>query len=143
MSNLVRFGVSLEKGLLSDFDTHINKKGYQNRSEAIRDLIREKLVEKEWEVSDDGDIDGKMAVLTIVYDHHQADLTKTLTDIQHRSHGVVYSTLHIHLDHDNCLEILVLKGTVEGIQQLGDKIISTRGVRHGKMIYTTTGKGLK
>ena len=143
MSDLVRFGVSLEKDLLSDFDKHLKEKGYQNRSEAIRDLIREKLVEREWEVSDEGDTDGKMAVLTIVYDHHQADLTKTLTDIQHRSHGVVYSTLHIHLDHDNCLEIMVLKGSVENIKTLGDKIISTRGVRHGKMIFTTTGKGLK
>ena len=143
MSDLVRFGVSLEKDLLSDFDKHLKEKGYQNRSEAIRDLIREKLVEREWEVSDEGDVNGKMAVLTIVYDHHQADLTKTLTDIQHRSHGVVYSTLHIHLDHDNCLEIMVLKGSVENIKTLGDKIISTRGVRHGKMIFTTTGKGLK
>lgn len=143
MSDLVRFGVSLEKDLLNDFDKHISEKGYQNRSEAIRDLIREKLVEKEWEASGDDDDGGRMAVLTIVYDHHQADLTKTLTDIQHKSHGVVYSTLHIHLDHDNCLEILVLKGKVEDIQHLGDKIISTRGVRHGKMIFTTTGKGLK
>ncbi|MBN1572877.1 MAG: nickel-responsive transcriptional regulator NikR [Deltaproteobacteria bacterium] len=143
MSDLVRFGVSLERGLLSDFDKYINEKGYQNRSEAIRDLIREKLVEKEWEASDEGYNEGRMAVLTIVYDHHQADLTKNLTDIQHKSHGVVYSTLHIHIDHDNCLEILVLKGSVESIKQLGDKIISTRGVRHGKMIFTTTGKGLK
>ncbi len=143
MSDLVRFGVSLEKDLLVDFDKHLNEKGYQNRSEAIRDLIREKLVEREWETSGDDDSEGRMAVLTIVYDHHQADLTKNLTDIQHNSHGVVYSTLHIHLDHDNCLEILVLKGSVENIKTLGDKIVSTRGVRHGKMIFTTTGKGLK
>jgi CopG family transcriptional regulator, nickel-responsive regulator len=143
MSDIVRFGVSLEKDLLKDFDKDLKEKGYQNRSEAIRDLIRDRLVEKEWEPEDQEDREDRMAVLTIVYDHHQPDLSKTLTDIQHESHGVVYSTLHIHLDHDNCLEILVLKGDAENIKQLGDKIVSTRGVRHGKMILTTTGKGLK
>ena len=143
MSNIIRFGVSLEKELLIDFDKDLKERGYQNRSEAIRDLIRERLVEKEWELESKEDDHKKMAVLTIVYDHHQSDLTKTLTDIQHESHGVVYSTLHIHLDLDNCLEIMVLKGSAEIIKKLGEKLISTRGVRHGKMILTTTGKGLK
>ncbi len=143
MSNLIRFGVSLDKELLKDFDKDLSERGYQNRSEAIRDLIRERLVEKEWEQENGDEALERMAVLTIVYDHHQSDLTKTLTDIQHESHGVVYSTLHIHLDSDNCLEIMVLKGSAEMIKKLGEKLISTRGVRHGKMILTTTGKGLK
>lgn len=143
MSDIVRFGVSLEKELLNDFDKDLKEKGYQNRSEAIRDLIRDRLVEKEWEPESQEDNGERMAVLTIVYNHHQPDLTKTLTDIQHESHGVVYSTLHIHLDHDNCLEIMVLKGKATKIKQLGENIVSTRGVRHGKMILTTTGKGLK
>jgi CopG family nickel-responsive transcriptional regulator len=143
MSDITRFGVSLDAELLKEFDEFIKGKGYQNRSEAIRDLIRDILVEREWE-SEIEERDGDhMAVVSIVYDHHQSDLQNRLTETQHSHHGVVHSTLHIHLDRDNCLEILVLKGGAKDIISLGDNLISTRGVRHGKMILTTTGRGLK
>ncbi len=143
MSEITRFGVSLDEELLKDFDKFIKEKGYQNRSEAIRDLIRDMLVEREWESEMEGRDGDRMAVVSIVYNHHQSDLQNRLTDTQHSHHGVVHSTLHIHLDEDNCLEILVLKGGAKDIISLGDNLISTRGVRHGKMILTTTGKSLK
>jgi len=140
MSNLIRFGVSLDRELLERFDAYLSEKGYENRSEGIRDLIRDILVKQEWEVSDDEK--DRMAVVSIVYDHHESDLPTKLTELQHEWHGVVHSALHIHLDRHNCLEILVMRGPARSILDLGNKLISTRGVRHGKMILTTTGKNL-
>ena len=141
MSTLIRFGVSLDRDLLKKFDAYLSEKGYENRSEGIRDLIRDALVTKDWEVSDVSE--ERMAVVSIVYDHHESDLPTKLTELQHERHGVVHSALHIHLDRHNCLEILVLRGAAASILDLGNKLISTRGVRHGKMILTTTGTGLK
>lgn len=141
MSTLIRFGVSLDRDLLKKFDAYLSEKGYENRSEGIRDLIRDALVTKDWEVSDVSE--ERMAVVSIVYDHHESDLPSKLTELQHERHGVVHSALHIHLDRHNCLEILVLRGAAASILDLGNKLISTRGVRHGKMILTTTGTGLK
>jgi len=141
MSNTKRFGVSLDGELLDKFDEFIEKKGYQNRSEAIRDLIRDRLVQKEWE-EDDEEGRLKMAVLTMVYDYHKPDLQEKLTDIQHQGHDVVHSSLHIHLDHHNCMEILVLKGQADQIIQMGERLISTKGVKHGKLVLTTTGSEL-
>ena len=105
MSNLVRFGVSLDKELLRKFDERIKEKKYTNRSEAIRDLIRDDLVKKEWQ-------EGKEVTgsITIVYNHHKRELTNLLIDIQHDYHDIILSTQHIHLDEDNCLEIVVVKG---------------------------------
>ncbi|MBN1883010.1 MAG: nickel-responsive transcriptional regulator NikR [Deltaproteobacteria bacterium] len=140
MSNTKRFGVSLDGELLDKFDEYIEKKGYQNRSEAIRDLIRDRLVRREWE-EEDGNR-SKMAVLTMVYDHHRPDLQMKLTDIQHESHNIVHSSLHIHLDHHNCMEIIVLKGSAKQIIQVGENLISTKGVKHGKLVLTTTGSDL-
>jgi CopG family transcriptional regulator, nickel-responsive regulator len=140
MSDLIRFGVSLDRQLLERFDAYLNEKGYENRSEAIRDLIRDILVGQEWVAPDPNE--ERMAVVSIVYDHHESDLPSKLTELQHERHGVVHSALHIHLDRHNCLEILVLRGPAGSILDLGNKLISTRGVRHGKMILTTTGKDL-
>jgi CopG family nickel-responsive transcriptional regulator len=140
MSNLIRFGVSLDRELLERFDSYLSEKGYENRSEGIRDLIRDILVSREWETADPNE--ERMAVVSIVYDHHESDLPSKLTELQHERHGVVHSALHIHLDRHNCLEILVLRGDTASILDLGNKLISTRGVRHGKMILTTTGKDL-
>ncbi|MBN2225423.1 MAG: nickel-responsive transcriptional regulator NikR [Deltaproteobacteria bacterium] len=140
MSNLIRFGVSLDRELLTQFDSYLSQKGYENRSEGIRDLIRDALVRQEWEAVDPNE--ERMAVVSIVYDHHESDLPGKLTELQHERHGVVHSALHIHLDRHNCLEILVLRGPMGSIQDLGNKLISTRGVRHGKMILTTTGKNI-
>ncbi len=136
---LTRFGVSLSESLLAEFDRLIDGKGYTNRSEAIRDLIREKLVEEEWQV-DTAEVAG---TVSLVYDHHKLDLPKRLTDIQHEHHDLVLSTLHVHLDHHNCLEVLLLKGPANEVRGLGEKLASTKGIKHGKLTLTTTGKKLR
>ncbi len=137
MKKLVRFGVSLDHHLLDDFDRVITRKNYTNRSEALRDLIRDNLVGQEWD-------ENKVTVgtITIVYDHHVHDLTDKLTDIQHHYHRLVLSSLHVHLDHDHCLEVLVVRGKGAEIRKVADTLIGTKGVKHGKLTMTTTGKGL-
>jgi len=138
MKEIVRFGVSMEKKLLQDFDELISRKGYTNRSEAVRDLIRNYLVEEEWRA-------GKkemIGTITLVYDHHIQGLSDALTDLQHHFHDLIISTMHLHLDEDNCLEVLAVKGLVDKIKAVADKLISIRGVKHGKLTMTTTGKEL-
>ena len=119
MSEIVRFGVSLEKTLLEKFDRLVKEKKYPNRSEAIRDLIRENLVRKEW-------IEGKevAGAITLVFDHHKRELVNTLTDIQHDFHPLIISSQHIHLDHDNCLEIIVVRGKPIEVRGLADELKS-------------------
>lgn len=137
MSKIVRFGVSLEKELLEKFDKLIKEKKYPNRSEAIRDLIRENLVKKEW-------TEGKevAGAITLVFDHHKRELVNTLTDIQHDFHQLIISSQHIHLDHDNCLEIIVVRGKPIEVRGLADKLKSTKGVKYGSLSIATTGKEL-
>jgi len=137
MSDLVRFGVSIEDELLKRFDQEIDKKGYSNRSEAIRDLIREQIVAEEWE-------SGKETVgtITIVYDHHTRDLSSNLTHIQHSFEGDIKSVLHIHLDHHNCLEVLVVSGQGRLLQQFANQLVSIKGVKHGKLTMTTLGDAI-
>ena len=137
-ARLVRFGVSMDENLLQRFDTLISRKGYANRSEAMRDLIREHLVEEESREK------GRemIGTITMVYNHHTRGLSDSLTDLQHHFHNLVISTMHLHLDEDNCLEVLVVKGKVNKIKSIADKLISTRGVKHGKLTMTTTGKEL-
>jgi CopG family nickel-responsive transcriptional regulator len=137
MSELIRFGVSISSELLESFDKLIESKGYVNRSEAIRDLIRDYLVEYEWEE----DLETIGAV-TIVYDHHASDLSELLTSIQHEYYTMIISSMHIHIDHHNCLEITVIKGKGSKVKDIADKLISTKGVKHGKLTMTTTGKDL-
>ena len=134
MSNLVRFGVSLDKELLRKFDERIKEEKYTNRSEAIRDLIRDDLVKKEWQ-------EGKEVTgsITIVYNHHKRELTNLLIDIQHDYHDIILSTQHIHLDEDNCLEIVVVKGKPKEIEELYGKLKSAKGVKHGGFSMATTG----
>ncbi|XPV75239.1 MAG: nickel-responsive transcriptional regulator NikR [Desulfovibrio sp.] len=138
MGKTVRFGVSLDSDLLDRFDDLCELNSYSNRSEAVRDLIRNKLVDKEWEHAE-GELAGTLA---LVYDHHHRGLSQKLTQIQHDDHDVILSTLHVHLDHHNCLEVLVLKGNAEQLKRLSDRLISTKGVKHGKLGLTTTGKEL-
>ncbi|MEA1963977.1 MAG: nickel-responsive transcriptional regulator NikR [Candidatus Aerophobetes bacterium] len=138
MKEIVRFGISMEKKLLQNFDRLLSQKGYNNRSEAVRDLIRNHLVEEEWRTEKK----EMIGAITLVYDHHIQGLLDTLTDLQHHSHDMIKSTMHLHLDEDNCLEILAVKGTVNKIRALADKLISVRGVKHGKLTMTTTGKEL-
>ena len=138
MAELVRFGVSLDRDLLSKFDPRIKEKGYSNRSEAIRDLIRESLIKKEWEKGEE-----VAGAITLVYNRHKRELVNKLTDIQHRHHEVIISTQHIHLDEDNCLEIVVVKGKPEEVTRLADRLRAGKGVKHGALTMATTGKGVK
>jgi CopG family nickel-responsive transcriptional regulator len=138
MGKLARFGVSLDSSLLDRFDRLIAGKGYANRSEALRDLIREALIAENWR-------EGKgeaVAVVTLVYDHHDYALPKRLTDAQHETHDIVISTLHVHLSHESCLEVLILRGAAGRLRAFADSLVGTRGVKHGKVIFTTTGDGL-
>ena len=137
MSNVTRFAVSLEEELLDKFDQIRQRQNYANRSEAIRDLIRDHLVEQDWDDKRDA-----MGTVTLVYDHHVRNLSDKLTNIQHDHHEVILSTMHVHLDHDNCLEVVVVKGKGECIRGLADRLISAKGVKHGKLTITTTGKDL-
>ena len=138
MRKLTRFGVSLDEELLEPFDALCAVKGYSNRSEAIRDLIRKALVAEEWQQAD-----GQGAgTLTLVYDHHKNDLARRLTQMQHDEHDIIIATLHVHLDHHNCLEVLILKGEAARVRALADKLISCKGVKHGTFSGTTTGQDL-
>ena len=138
MGKLTRFGVSLDEELQEPFDALCAVKGYSNRSEAIRDLIRKALVAEEWQQAD-----GQGAgTLTLVYDHHKNDLARRLTQMQHDEHDIIIATLHVHLDHHNCLEVLILKGEAARVRALADKLISCKGVKHGTFSGTTTGQDL-
>ena len=138
MGKLTRFGVSLDEELLEPFDALCAVKGYSNRSEAIRDLIRKALVAEEWQQAD-----GQGAgTLTLVYDHHKNALARRLTQMQHDEHDIIIATLHVHLDHHNCLEVLILKGEAARVRALADKLISCKGVKHGTFSGTTTGQDL-
>ena len=134
MAELTRTGVSLEEDLLKQFDKVIAKRGYKNRSEAIRDLIRESLVEEAVDRNKE-----VVATLSMVYDHHKSDLSNKLNAIQHHSHGNVLAATHVHLDLDNCLEVVIMKGRSSEVQHLADHMLAMRGVKHGKLVITTTG----
>ncbi len=138
MSSLSRFSVSIETDLLTRFLRLAKKRGWTNRSEAIRDLMRDALVREEWQ--SDAEIVG---TITIVYDHHKRELTDRLTSIQHDHHDAVIAATHIHLDHDNCLEMIAVRGKGSVVQSIADALIGVKGVKHGKLTATTTGKRLK
>lgn len=135
MERLVRFGVSLEKDLLSKFDQRIRSKNYTNRSEAIRDLIRQELVEKQWAFGEE--IAG---AITLTFNHHKRELVNKLMAIEHDFGAIIISSQHIHLDHNNCLEIIALKGSPKDAQKLADNLKSVKGVKHGTLSMSTTGK---
>jgi CopG family nickel-responsive transcriptional regulator len=138
MSTLLRTGISLDSELLARFDRVIARKGYGSRSEAIRDLVRERCVE-----SDAAQNRVIVGTLTLVYDHHQPKLSERLVEAQHHYHGKVLAVTHVHLDHRNCLEVIIVKGRGTEVQRLADQLLSLRGVKHGKLVMTTTGKRLK
>jgi CopG family transcriptional regulator, nickel-responsive regulator len=135
MADLVRTGLSLDGELLQRFDQAIVGKGYRNRSEAIRDLIRDHLVAQEIERNK-----VMVGTLTILYDHHRPNLMEELVDAQHRAGGNVLAATHVHLDHQNCLEVIIMKGRSRDLQALADRILSLRGVKHGRLVLTSTGK---
>lgn len=138
LSDLVRFGVSMNPELLRRFDEVISRKGYTNRSEALRDIIRNVLVEEEWR-SGDNEVAG---TITLVYDHHVTGLASVLNELQHEYHLAIVSTLHVHLDHDNCLEVLVLRCKSSEARRIADRLISVKGVKHGKLTLASTGRSL-
>ena len=138
MGQLSRIGVAIDSDLLQKFDDLIADKGYTNRSEAFRDLIRDELVEKQTEKPDA----MVVGTVTLVYDHHVRMLGEKLTEIQHEAFHNVLSTLHVHLDHDHCLEVLILKGKASAVRKLAEVLISTKGVKHGRLTITTSGAGL-
>jgi CopG family nickel-responsive transcriptional regulator len=139
MSGLSRIGVAIDSELLDKFDRLIGQRGYTNRSEAFRDLIRDELVEKTWE-SPDSSVVG---TVTLVYDHHVRLLNEKLTNVQHDHHHAILSALHVHLDHDNCLEVLVVRGRASEVRKVADALISMKGVKHGRLTITTSGAELK
>lgn len=135
MPELTRTGVSIEDDLLKQFDKVIAWRGYKNRSEAIRDLIRESLVAEAIDQNKQ-----VVATLSMIYDHHKPGLSNKLTALQHHSHGNVLAATHVHLDADHCLEVVIMKGRSGEIQRLADHMLAMRGVKHGKLVVTATGK---
>ena len=138
MGETVRFGISIDDALLESFDRLIDRKGYANRSEAIRDLIRGALVELKWEA----DEEDTVGTITLVYNHHVRDLSDKLTEQQHAHHDQVISALHVHLDAHNCLEVLVVRGKAREVKKIADELIGVKGVKHGKLVMTTSGEEL-
>ena len=138
MNGVERFGVSMARDLLKKFDEAIAARGYTNRSEAIRDIVRDYLVEEQW-ASGEEEVIGP---LTIVYDHHEHDAMEQLTELQHHYHPAIISSLHVHLDEHHCLEVVVVRGSAESVRHLAERVISTPGVKHGKLTCTTTGSGI-
>lgn len=127
-SMLKRFGISIEGHLLQKYDALIKQKGYENRSEAIRDLIRDALIQHSWE-KDDQIVAGS---IQLFYDHHKRNLVEELTKVQHDMHDIILSTTHFHLDHMNCLELIVVKGKAKDVQELSNRLTSLKGVQYGK-----------
>jgi CopG family transcriptional regulator, nickel-responsive regulator len=134
MGETVRFGISMDDKLLENFDKLIEQKGYANRSEAIRDLIRAAQVELELEQEEKEGV----GTVTLVYNHHVRDLSDKLTEQQHAYHDQIISSLHVHLDAHNCLEVLIVRGKVRDVRKIADELIGVKGVKHGKLVMTTT-----
>jgi CopG family nickel-responsive transcriptional regulator len=139
MGHLSRIGVAIDSELLEKFDSMIAQRGYTNRSEAFRDIIRDELVEKAWQ----SPATPVVGTVTLVYDHHVRLLNEKLTSLQHDFHHSILSTLHVHLDHDHCLEVLVVRGKAGEVQKVADTLISTKGVKHGRLTITSSGAELK
>lgn len=138
MPALSRIGVAIDADLLKKFDDLIARRGYTNRSEAFRDLIRDELVEQAWEKPER----KVVGTVSIVYDHHVRLLNEKLTGVQHDHYHQILSTLHVHLDHDHCLEVLVVKGKASEVKKIADTLIATKGVKHGRLTITSTGEEL-
>jgi CopG family nickel-responsive transcriptional regulator len=138
MGALTRFGIAIPPHLLEQFDRLIACKGYRNRSEAIRDLIRDQLVG----VAAEGEQGEMVGTVTFVYNHRVRELSDALTVLQHEHHDAIITALHVHLDAEHCLEVVVLRGPSGALRHIADMLIGTKGVKHGKLTLTTTGQGL-
>jgi CopG family nickel-responsive transcriptional regulator len=131
-----RFGVSMDEELLKRFDLIVEARGYASRSEAIRDLIRKEIVNEDW-AKPDAEV---MGAVVIVYEHHEHELSNVLVEMQHQFHEAIVCSTHVHMDEHNCLEVILIKGRSADIKIVANKLISTRGVKHGELVCTTTGK---
>lgn len=139
MGALARFGVAMDEDLLARFDELVARRGTAvNRSEAVRDLVRDALVDAEWEDSS-GEIVG---TITMVFDHHASDLSDKLDSLQHAHFRNIVSSMHVHLDAHNCLEVIVVRGTSVQVRAIAEELLGTKGVKHGKLVPTTTGRHL-
>ena len=134
---LQRFSVSLDKDLLAKFDDYIQEHGYNNRSEAVRDLIRKGFVKQEWDSNS-----WVVGVVTLVFDHHKPQLQERVTELQHRYYHIITSSTHVHMDHDNCLEVTIAKGKASQVQELAQGLIALRGVKDGSLTMSSTGGDL-
>lgn len=132
-----RFSVSMEDGLLQKFDRHLKRHGYSNRSEAVRDLVRKDLIDEEWKSGEE-----VVGVISLVFDHHQRQLQDKLTDIQHDQHDMIISATHVHLDHHNCLEVIIVRGEAGKVRGMADRLKATRGVKSGELTAASTGRRL-
>ncbi|OPY76742.1 MAG: putative nickel-responsive regulator [Syntrophorhabdus sp. PtaU1.Bin058] len=137
MTDLFRFGISVEKELIEEFDACIRKKNYANRSEAFRDLIRQELIREEWAEGDE-----VVGAIILLYNHHRKDLLSKITTIQHDHQNLIISTQHIHLDRDDCLEIVAVRGEPVKVQWLADRLKALKGVKHGTLAMSSTGHAL-
>ena len=137
MTSLSRFSASVESSILERFDSQIKAQGYPTRSKAISDLIRSSLVEEEWKSS--GEVVG---AIILVYDHHRSGLAGRLTAIQHEYYDLIVSSQHVHLDHDNCLEIIVVRGKATSVKVLSDKLKAAKGVKYASLAAASTGRGI-
>lgn len=139
MGTLERLGVSMDRGLLSRFDGLIARRGYASRSEAIRDLIRRELVKEEW--SEPGQ--EVVGTVTLVYEHHAHDLADRLSELQHKHHHAIVCSTHVHMDPQNCLEVVIVRGPSKKVRAIADALVSTRGVKHGQLTASTTGRAVR
>jgi len=138
MPTLERFGVSMDQELLGRFDALIDKRGYTSRSEAIRDLVRQEFIKDEW-ADPDTEVIG---TVTIVYGHHEHELANVLAELQHQCHASIICSTHVHLDAHNCLEVIIVRGRSSKVKSIANTLVSTRGVKHGELVCTSTGKRL-
>ncbi|MBI9020869.1 MAG: nickel-responsive transcriptional regulator NikR [Verrucomicrobia bacterium] len=132
-----RFSISMDDGLLAKFDRHLGAHGYSNRSEAVRDLVRKVLVDEEWNAGEE-----VVGVITLVFDHHQRQLQDKLTELQHDHHDIIISSTHVHLDHHNCLEVIIVRGVAGSVRELADQLKATRGVKSSELTAASTGRRL-
>jgi CopG family transcriptional regulator, nickel-responsive regulator len=132
MEQLIRFSISMEEDLLHEFDRLVEQKGYTNRSEAVRDIVRDTLIEESVK-SPDGTVYG---ALVFIYDHHKRELEKSLSNLQHDYYENIISTSHVHVDHDHCMEVVLLKGKATILKAIAEKLLSFKGVKHGKLTLT-------
>ncbi len=139
MEKVVRFSITIAPKLLERFDDVLKEKGYANRSEGIRDLIRDYIVASEWEKKE-GDVVGS---LTLLYDHDIRGVSDRLTNLQHDHAAHILTSMHVHLDEHNCLEVLVIRGRAEEVKKISDQLISSRGAKHGKLVMTSAGRELE